>query len=200
MLEFVLFKILKPIFSLLLEMNIGSKYQLSASLTTNNQYRYRPWKNHIGLSLPYTQCLRSISGAVVCLAYKNHYVTYLQTEVIWKLTVHIHLYSNTSCYYEFLFDNTCLICTFIVNWLDLCFGNRHFQTIPQKPGVAVGFCSNQWRANSLTNQDWDQLIKWVKSGVLLLGWKKKKTCSHTGPLWNSLDMPVLKVPGSSPEQ
>jgi len=38
-LEFVLLKILMPIFSLLLQMNIGSKYCLSASLITNNRYR-----------------------------------------------------------------------------------------------------------------------------------------------------------------
>ena len=44
---------LMPVFLLLLQMNIGSKYRLSASLTTNNQYR--PWKNHIDLSLFRTQ-------------------------------------------------------------------------------------------------------------------------------------------------
>ena len=36
--------------------------------------------------------------------------------------------------------------------------------------VAAGFCSNQSKAHGLTNQlseDWDQLIEWVRSGVLL---------------------------------
>ena len=41
--------------------------------------------------------------------------------------------------------------------------------------VAAGFCSYQSRAHSLTNQlsaDCDQMIEWVRSGVLLLGWRE----------------------------
>ena len=61
-----------------------------------------------------------------------------------------------------------------------------------KGRVAAGFCSNQSRAHSLTNQlsqDWDQLIKWVRSSALLLSWKEN--LQPHDPLWNSLDMAVL---------
>ena len=47
-------------------------------------------------------------------------------------------------------------------------------------------------AHSLTNQlseDWDQLSKWVRFGVLLLGWKEN--LQPHDPLWNRLDMPAL---------
>lgn len=55
MFEFDSFKILTTVLSLLLQMNMGSKYQLSAFLTTNNRYGYQPWKKEkkkkIGLTL-----------------------------------------------------------------------------------------------------------------------------------------------------
>ena len=54
----------------------------------------------------------------------------------------------------------------------------------------AGFCSNRSRAQYLTSsQDWDRLIKWVMSGVLLLGWKEN--LQPLGPSWNSLDVPDL---------
>lgn len=42
----------------------------------------------------------------------------------------------------------------------------------------AGFCSNQSRAQKFdswsSSEDWDQLIKWVMSGVLLFGWKETR--------------------------
>ena len=66
--------------------------------------------------------------------------------------------------------NLCLLCT--AQTRAECGGQCLGQACPNystKGRVAAGFCSNQSRAHGLTNElseDWDQLIKWVRSGVL----------------------------------
>lgn len=55
-----------------------------------------------------------------------------------------------------------------------------------KGRVVAGFCSSQSSTQSLTNQ----LIEWVQSGVLLLGWNENQQLYS--PLSNSLDIPNVK--------
>ncbi len=49
--ELLLLLILALIFIFTTDTYIGSKYRLSVYLICNNQYRYRPWKTHIGRPL-----------------------------------------------------------------------------------------------------------------------------------------------------